>query len=87
VLKKNFFKRKLTSYNGRDAECIKNIIAPKPKTNTSTVRLRRRLEDNIKIDIKDAGREDVGWVHLVQWWPDVNTFMNARVLCRGSGIS
>jgi hypothetical protein len=29
-------------------------------------RLRRRCEDNIEVDQKDVGYEDMGWIHLAQ---------------------
>jgi hypothetical protein len=40
-------------------------------------RPRRRWENNIKMVIKQTGREIVGWIHLAQngdqWWAPVNT--------------
>jgi hypothetical protein len=45
--------------------------------------LRRILEDNIKINIKDVGRKGVGWIHLVELRPVVKTSMNAPVPWRG----
>jgi hypothetical protein len=42
-------------------------------------RIRRRLEDNIKADLKGTGCHDVGWVHLAQgrkkWSELVETIM------------
>jgi hypothetical protein len=44
---------------------------------------RRRWEDNIKMDLKEIGWEDVYWIHLDQdrgqWWDVVNTVMNLWV--------
>jgi len=35
-------------------------------------RTRRKLEDNIKIDVNEVSREDVDWIRLTQnrfqWW-------------------
>jgi hypothetical protein len=40
-------------------------------------------EDNIKLDLTEMGREDVGWMHMAQdgdqWWALVNTVLNLRV--------
>jgi hypothetical protein len=47
-------------------------------------RLRRRWEDNIKIDLKVIGFDKANWIRLaqdrVQWWAFANTVMNLRVL-------
>jgi len=43
-------------------------------------RPRRRWEDNIRMDYREIGREDVDWMHLSpdrdQWWALMNTVMN-----------
>jgi hypothetical protein len=40
--------------------------------------------DAIKINCKEIGCEDVGWIHMAQdrdsWWSFVNTVMNLWVL-------
>jgi hypothetical protein len=40
------------------------------------------MKDNIKIDLKGMGWEDVDWIYLaqyrVQWWTVFNTVMNLR---------
>jgi hypothetical protein len=45
--------------------------------------LRRRCEDNIKIDLRDQEWGDVGWIHVArdrdQWRALLNTVMNLRV--------
>jgi hypothetical protein len=42
-------------------------------------KLRCRWEDNIKMNFKEIGYEDVDWIHLaqdgVQWWALVNIIM------------
>jgi hypothetical protein len=46
-------------------------------------RPRRRWEDNIKMDLRKIGIDEVNWIHLVQdrvqWRAFVNTLMNLRV--------
>jgi hypothetical protein len=43
----------------------------------------RRIEDNIKIDLKEIGLEGVHWIHMAQdrdrWRAVVNTVINLRV--------
>jgi hypothetical protein len=43
-------------------------------------RPRRRWEDDIKMDLRETGREGVNWIYLAQdmerWWVVVNTVMN-----------
>jgi hypothetical protein len=44
---------------------------------------RRRLEDNIKMDLREIGIDGANWIQLaqdrVQWRAFVNTAMNLRV--------
>jgi len=44
---------------------------------------RRRLEDNIKMDLQGLGREGMDWIDLAQdrgrWWAGVNAVMNLQV--------
>jgi hypothetical protein len=60
-----------------------NILVGRPEGRRQLGRLRRRWEDNIKMDIKEIGFGDVGWIHLAQdrdrWRALVNTPMNLRV--------
>jgi hypothetical protein len=46
-------------------------------------RLRRRWEDNIKMDLRELGSGCKGWIHLAQdrdqWRALVNTVINLRV--------
>jgi hypothetical protein len=46
-------------------------------------RPRRRWEDNIKMDIREVGWEDMNWIELAQdrdtWRALVNAVMNLRV--------
>jgi hypothetical protein len=49
-------------------------------------RLRRRLEDNIKMDLREIGIDGSNWIRLaqdrVQWRALVKTVMNLRVPLR-----
>jgi hypothetical protein len=51
--------------------------------NLATLTTRRRREDNIRMDLREIGWKDVGWIHLVQdrgqWWALVNTVMKLRI--------
>jgi hypothetical protein len=42
-----------------------------------------KMEDNIRMGLRQIGREDVDWMHLAQvrdqWRDVVNTVMNLRV--------
>jgi hypothetical protein len=55
----------------------------KPKGKRPLKRTRRRLEDNIIMDLRDIGWEFVDWIHLAlltdQWRVLVNTKMNIWV--------
>jgi hypothetical protein len=59
------------------------VLVGKPKGNRPLGRLRRKWEDNIKLDVKDMELEDVNWTHLAQvmdqWRALVNTAINFRV--------
>jgi hypothetical protein len=54
-----------------------HILVGKPEGERPFGRPSHRRENNIEIDLKETGREDVNWVALaqdiVQWWAPVNT--------------
>jgi hypothetical protein len=60
-----------------------NILVGRPEGRKSLGRPRRRWEDNIKMDLREIGFGDVGWIDLAQdryrWRALVNTVMNLRV--------
>jgi hypothetical protein len=47
-------------------------------------RHRLRWEDNIKMGLKEVGRDDVDWLHVFQvrdhWLALMNTVLNLRIL-------
>jgi hypothetical protein len=60
-----------------------NILVGRPEGTRPLGRPRRRWEDNIKMDLREIGFEDVDWIHWVpdrgRWRALVNTVMNLRV--------
>jgi hypothetical protein len=62
------------------------ILVGKPEGKRPFGTLRRRLEDNIKMYLREIGLEGVDWIHLAQkrnrWRALVNTAMNLRFTCK-----
>jgi hypothetical protein len=60
-----------------------NILVGRPEGRRPLGRPRRRLEDNIKMNLWQTGFGDVDWIHMAQdmdrWRALVNTVMNLRV--------
>jgi ribosome biogenesis protein Nip4 len=58
-------------------------LVGKPEGRRPLERLRRRWEDNIKMDFREVGWGDMEWINLAQykdrWLALVNTVMNLRV--------
>jgi hypothetical protein len=58
------------------------ILVGKPDGKRPPGRRRRRWEDNIKIDVREIGRDAMDWVYLVQdgdhWRAVVTTITNLR---------
>jgi hypothetical protein len=50
------------SLHGRNEKCNRNLAG----SNGSLERHRYRLEDNIKIDLKEIGYEYMNWIHVSQ---------------------
>ncbi len=48
---------------GRD---VHNVLVGKPEGKRSLGRPRHRLEDNIKMDLEEVGRDCGGWMELFQ---------------------
>jgi hypothetical protein len=57
---------------------------------TEGKRSLRRREDNIRMDLRELGREVEDWMHLAedrhQWWALVNTVVNLG-FCKGGELS
>jgi hypothetical protein len=60
-----------------------NILVGRPEGKRPLGRPRRKLEDNIKMDLRKIGLDGVNWIYLAQdrdqWWGPVDTVMNLRV--------
>jgi hypothetical protein len=59
------------------------ILMGKPEGKRPLGRSRRRWMDNVKIDLRGIGWDDMDWIYLAQdrdqWRALVNTVMNLRV--------
>jgi hypothetical protein len=62
---------------------VYRVLVGRPERKRPLGRPRRRLEDNIKIDLREIGIDGANWIRLaqvrVQWRAFVNTVMNLRV--------
>jgi hypothetical protein len=60
------------------------VLVGKPEGKRPLVRPRRRLEDGIRMDLREIGLGGVDWIRLSQdrdrWRADVSAVMNLRVL-------
>ena len=59
------------------------VLVGKPEGKRPLGRLRRRWEDNIKMDVQEMGCEVMDWIELAEdrdrWRTLVNAVMNLRV--------
>jgi hypothetical protein len=66
-----------------DVGVVYNNLVGRPEGRRPLGRPRRKLEDNIKMDLREIGFGDVDWIHWAQdrdsWRALVNTVMNLRV--------
>jgi hypothetical protein len=62
---------------------VYTILVGKPEGERPLGRRRRRWEDNIKMDLREIGRDGVDWIDMAQdrdqWRALVNTVLNLRV--------
>jgi len=62
---------------------VNRLLVGKPEGNRPLGRLRRRWEDNIKIDLKGVECGGMEWIELAQdtdWWRAVvNAVMNLKM--------
>ena len=66
-----------------DRRGLYRVLVGKPEAKRQFGRPRRRWEDNIKMDLQEAGCGGMDWIKLAQdrdrWRELVNTVMNLRV--------
>ena len=62
---------------------VYRVLVGEPEGKRPLGRPRRRLEDNIKMDLQEVGGGCGDWMELAQdrdrWWALVSTVMNPRV--------
>jgi hypothetical protein len=66
-------------------ETAYNVLAGGPVGKRPLGGSRLRLEDNIKMDLKEIGWEDLGWIHLAHnrdhWWALMGAVMLRAIKC------
>ena len=74
--------RRACSTHG-DSRGVYRVLVEKPEGKRPLGRLRRRWEDNIKMDLQEVGCRGMDWIDLAQdrdrWRSLVNAVMNLRV--------
>jgi hypothetical protein len=67
---------------GKDEKCVK-ILVRKPEMKRPLGRVRRKWEDNIRMDLRKIEWEVVDWIHVVkdrcQWRTVVKMVINLGV--------
>ena len=63
-----------------DGRVVHKVLVGKPEGKRPLVKPRRRLEDNIKMDLQEVGRGFGDWLELAEdrdrWRAPVSTVMN-----------
>jgi hypothetical protein len=61
---------------------VYRVLVGKPEGKRSLGRLRRRWQDNIKVELQEVGYGGMDWIELAQdsdrWGAPVNAVMNFR---------
>jgi hypothetical protein len=69
---------------------VRRVFVGRPEGKRPLGRLRRRWEDNIKMDLTEIGIDGANWIRLaqdrVQWRAFVSTVMNLRVPLRKQAV-
>jgi hypothetical protein len=62
---------------------VNKVLVGKPDEESLLVRPRSRLEDGVKMDVREMGWQGVEWTHLAEgrdrWRALKNTAMSARI--------
>jgi hypothetical protein len=62
---------------------VYRVLVGKPDGKRPLGRLRRRWEDNIKMDLQEVKYEGTDWIELAQdrdsWWAPVNVVVNLLI--------
>jgi hypothetical protein len=62
---------------------VYRVLVGRPEGKRPLGRLRRRGEDNIKMDLREMGIDGANWIQLAQnnfvWWAFVSTVMSLWV--------
>jgi hypothetical protein len=56
------------SMHGKDGKCVKNFQSEYLKGTDHSEDLRRRCEDNIRMDVREVGWEGMDCMDLAQDW-------------------
>jgi hypothetical protein len=67
----------------REGRSVYRVLVGSPEWKRPLWRLRRRWEDNFKLDLREIGIDGANWIQLAQvrvpWRVCVDTVMNHRV--------
>jgi hypothetical protein len=67
----------------REGRGVYRVLVGRPESKRPLGRLKRRGEDNIKLNLREIGIDGANWIQLAQnrvnWRAFVNTVINLRV--------
>jgi hypothetical protein len=68
---------------GGEGRGVYRVLVGRPEGKRPLGRLRRRWEDNIKMDLREIGIDGANWIQLsqdrIQWRACMNAVMNFRI--------